>query len=163
MSRSVTKLTPRLRFSATIAGGSLRVSQLQPSDRVFNLIPYAPSAHGAFVRSTWALGALRDGSRQARERLDVLLALPGSRAILAHAPSGRFSGWAAATSDALIFAYVLPVLRGRGLGTMLVRELGFDGVDAPIPLLFWTPSAQRIAAGRSRWIYHAVYGFENAA
>lgn len=121
---------------------------MKPSAQLlFTLTPYAPSAHGAFVRSTWAWGALRNGSREARERLDELLRTPGARCLLAHASGNpdRFAGWAARTSDALIFAFVLPVVRGRGLGAYMARALGFD-TARPVPVMHWTPTARELAA-----------------
>jgi len=136
------------------------VSASQPRSNaayVFEVVEYDPGTHGAFVRSTWAHGALRSGSREARARLDALLGLPGSRAVLAHLRGSQddYAGWAARTSEALIFAYVLPVLRRRGLGTRLVREvLGFGAGE--VPLLQWTPSAQRLAA-HGRPVYHALF------
>lgn len=144
--------------------------------KVFEVVPYAPDAHGAFVRSTWANGALRDGSRAARAKLDELLALPGSRAVLAHirrAPD-KFGGWAARTPNALIFAFVVECHRGYGLANMMVRELGdFGGrrivderpvekrpgetrlhLSAPLPLMHWTPSARDVAAA-GKPVYYA--------
>jgi len=132
---------------------------MQPDpDRLFTIVPYDAATHGAFVRSTWAHGALRSGSREARARLDALLALPGSRAVLAHLRGSQddYAGWAARTSEALIFAYVLPVLRRRGLGSRLVYTALEFPRDAEVPLLQWTPTAQRLAAS-GRPVYHAMY------
>lgn len=125
----------------------------------FSITHYDPDKHGAWVRSIWAHGALRDGSAAARAKLDELLARHGSWAIVAH-PHGmpdRYVGWAARTQDALIFAYVLPLMRRRGIATLLFAEMGYT--ERPIPLLHWTPSAQRIAASAGT-VYHAMYNLE---
>lgn len=105
------------------------------------------------MRTSFSFGAIRDGSRSARQRLDELLALNGSRCLVAETRGeGRFAGWGARTKDALIFAYVKPEVRRRGLAAWMLRDLGFDD-GKPIPLLFWTPSAQEIAADSGRVFY----------
>lgn len=132
-----------------------KAALLERAVRTFVVAPYDPQNHGAFVRSTWAQGALRDGSRLARERLDAYLREPHANAVLAH-PRGnpdRFAGWAARVEDALVFAFVLPVMRGRMLASLMLGHLGFDAYT-PVPLLHWTPSAQDIAAGGGR-VYYA--------
>jgi hypothetical protein len=130
---------------------------MEPSAaRLFDVVAYSPETHGAFVRSTWAWGALRNRSGEARARLDAYLAEEGSRALLAHLRGSpdTFAGWAARTADALVFAFVLPVMRRRGLGTLMVHRLGFG--DAPVPLLHWTPNAQRVAAHSGR-VFYALF------
>lgn len=130
---------------------------MQPKqpEKIFQLAAYDPDQHGAFVRSTFSLGALRDGSRASRRRFDSLLELDGSRCLVAETRDDRlFAGWAGRTDAALIFAYVKPAVRRRGLAAWLLRELGFtDG--KPIPLMFWTPSAMEIAADNGRVFYAA--------
>lgn len=122
--------------------------------RLFEVLPYEPVEHGAFVRSTFALNALCNGSAASRARLDRYLELPGAWAVLARSrgDSQRFAGWAARTPDALIFAYVIDCMRGRWLASMMLYELGFDE-RKPIPLLHWTPSAQEVAARSGRVFY----------
>jgi hypothetical protein len=51
---------------------------------------------------------------------------------------------------------VKPVVRRRGFGEAIVNRIGFGGlVAAPtahgVPLLYWTPSAQRIAYSNARF------------
>lgn len=123
--------------------------------KLFEIAQYTPDVHGAFVRSTWAKGALCDGSRAARAKLDALLAVPGARGVLGHLRGcpGDFCGWAAATPTALIFAFVLPVHRGKGLAGMLVESLG---VSSPVPLMHWTPNARRLAAA-GKPVYYAPF------
>jgi len=129
----------------------------------FVAVGYDPAVHAAFVRDSWARGA-----QEPRERLDELLREEGSRCVVAHL-RGRpddFLGWAARTADALVFAYTKPVVRKRGLARGLVTALGFSetpGVaEAPLPLLIWTPSAQRLAA--EGWpLYYAPFRERNAA
>lgn len=105
---------------------------------------------------------MRDGSRDARAKFDELLGAPGGRCAFAHLRErpDSFAGWAARNDRFLIFAYVLPVLRRRGLGSLLANELGFS-IEAPIPLHVWTPSAQSIAASGAIPVYHAVFNMED--
>jgi len=131
---------------------------MKPSaEKLFEVVDYSPEVHGAFVRSTWAYGALRDGSRAARERLDGYLAERGARCVLGHLRDqpDRFAGWAAVTDRALVFAFVLPVVRRRGLCRLMLDALDLPK-HLPVPLLHWTPSAQECAAAGVP-VYHAVY------
>lgn len=134
---------------------------MKPSaDRIFDVVEYAAEAHGAFVRSTWAHGALRDGSRSSRRVLDELLAQPGSRCVVALTRGEqRLAGWGARKGASLIFAYVKPAVRGRGLGSLVVERLGLDNAG-PIPLLVWTPSSQAIAAAGRRRVFFAQFPLE---
>lgn len=135
---------------------------MQPSaDRLFEVVEYAAEAHGAFVRSTWAHGALRDGSRAARRLLDELVAKPDARCVVAtsRGEDPRLAGWGVRKGRLLVFAYVKPAVRGRGLGSLIVSALGLDNAQ-PIPLMVWTPSSQAIAAAGRRRVYHAQFPLE---
>lgn len=137
--------------------GIAAILTTKPDTLPFTLVPYDPTVHGAFVRDSWAKSALQDGSRSARARLDAILSLPGSVAIVAHVRGNPdlFAGWAARTESALVFAYVKPAARGRALGRAMVRALDLDP-SRPLPLLHWTPSAQQLAA-RGVPVFHALY------
>lgn len=135
----------------TTADAETRDEKLAKAARLFSVVPYDPDKHGAFVRSTWANGALRDGTRIARARLDGYLLDETAKAVLAHTSRNpdQFAGWAAKVRDELIFAYVIPAVRGRYVANLLLGELGFSLMDL-VPLLHWTPSAEEIAANGGR-------------
>jgi len=130
---------------------------MNPSAKsVFELTEYDPSVHGAFVRSTWAHGALRDGTRAARQALDAKLRQDGAKCVVAHvrdAPA-ELVGWAAReAANRLLFAYVIVVMRRRGLARVMLGALGFDATR-PVPLTVWTPSSQAIAASGRPVYFH---------
>lgn len=135
---------------------------MQPgADRIFETSDYVPATHGAFVRSTWAFGAQRDGSRDSRRHLDELLSQRDAQCLVAsvRGQPDMLAGWGARARHALIFAYVKPVLRKRGLGTLIIERLGLDAAG-PIPLLVWTPSSQAIAAAGASRVFFAQYPLE---
>jgi hypothetical protein len=110
--------------------------------------------HQGFVQSSWCKGAKEPWSS-----LSVRLAQPGVHCLVASVPGDPDSllGWACVDRDqgAVVWAYTRELYgrcRGRGLATNLLLDLGVD-VSLPTPLLFWSPSAEAIAA-RGYAIFH---------
>jgi GNAT superfamily N-acetyltransferase len=93
--------------------------------------------------SYWALG-------RSRETVDALIE-GAQRVVGLYDPDGRQAGFARTVSDGVAFAYladvyVLPELRGRGLGVELVREAVERGPFAHCRWLLHTSDAAGLYA-----------------
>lgn len=62
-------------------------------------------------------------------------------------------GFACVSRGVIVQCYVRHMMRQVGLATQLLARLGIDTKAAPVPLLFWTPAASRIAAKGAHRIY----------
>jgi hypothetical protein len=116
------------------------------------LVPYAEK-HAPFVVGTFADRLLAHPNvwhgkpvREHKKVLRQVLRHPAAGAIVA-IPRGYpddFVGWAAAFEGVLVFAFVRENLRRLGYARGMLAALG---LDAPIPVAYWTRDCSLMAAG----------------
>lgn len=124
--------------------------------------PYDRTRHEGFVKRSWCRGA-----REPWEALVSRLRRPETRCIVAHRPGDPETayGWAAVDGEgAVIWVYVRDwprTIRRRKVMTGLLERMGVDP-SKPVPCLFWSPWAARLAARGYRFVY-APGGAKEAA